>query len=462
MKRLISLLTVVVLLCTLGAPFAFAADMEADIVVVGGGLSGLAAAIGGADLGARVIVLEKLGMTGGTANVAGGGFIGRMVLVDESRALENDIPGYMQGWKDAMAFLPSDSGYPDYERLETMLGHVTETMHYFVDNGGEFNENGVIGTVGGLMTKLGESARAKGVEILLETKGTELIVENGIVVGVVAEDKEGTFNVRAKNTIIATGGFTHSEELMQRFVPNVTNPPTQASIGDTGDGFAMLEAVDAVAFTDNWFLCGNPEYAHRLQVQGAGATLDMANQVMVNREGVRIASEKESVWTILSNQMLLDDKAPYYVIHDSSNPDAIAMLEDAVAMGEAFKADTIEALAEVAGLDAQALSGTMSHYAEMVAGGEDTDFGKNADCLKPIETAPFYAVTAYPVIFGSSGGVETDIDGRVLNSKGEVVEGVFAIGEMSNRYFYDLIYRGGASLVLYSAAGRLAAAAAVK
>ena len=461
MKRLISLLTVFIMLCTF-IPFASAADMEADIVVVGGGLSGLAAAISGADLGAHVIVVEKLGMTGGTANVAGGGFIGRMVLVDESKAMENDIPGYMDGWKAAMEQLPSDSGYPDYERLEFMLGHVSETMYYFVENGGEFDENGVIGTVGGLMTKLAESARAKGVEILLETKGTELILEDGKVVGVIAEGKDGAFNVRAKNTVIATGGFTHSDELMKHFVPNVTNPPTQASSGDTGDGFYMLEAIDAVPFADNWFLCGNPEYAHALQLKGAGSTLDMATQVMVNREGVRIASEKESVWTILSNQMLLDDKAPYYVIHDSSNIEALELLETAVTTGEAFKADSIEELALAAGLDASALTGTMNAYADMVAAGEDTEFAKPADCLKALDTAPFYAVTAYPVIFGSSGGVETDLDGRVLNSQGEVVEGIFAIGEMSNRYYYDRIYRGGASLVLYSAAGRLAAAAAMK
>ena len=97
-----------------------------------------------------------------------------------------------------------------------------------------------------------------------------------------------------------------------------------------------------------------------------------------------------------------------------------------------------------------------------VAAGEDAAFGKAAAFLKPIDKAPFYAVKVYPTTFGSAGGVTTTEEGRVTRQDGTVIEGLYAAGEMSNRYFYNENYILAASLGLYSTMGRRAGTAAAQ
>ena len=106
------------------------------------------------------------------------------------------------------------------------------------------------------------------------------------------------------------------------------------------------------------------------------------------------------------------------------------------------------------------LKASCEAYAAAVAAGEDTQFSKPAAFLAPIEKAPFYAVKFYPTTFGSAGGVTTTEDGRVTRQDGTVIPGLYAAGEMSNRYFYNENYILAASLGLYSTMGRRAGAAA--
>ena len=99
-------------------------------------------------------------------------------------------------------------------------------------------------------------------------------------------------------------------------------------------------------------------------------------------------------------------------------------------------------------------------YQTMTENGEDEDFGKPAENLVSLQTAPFYAVKFYPTTFGSQGGVLTDEQGRVLNEEGNAIAGLYAAGEMSNRYFYNENYVLAASLGLYATTGRDAGTAA--
>ncbi|MBQ1490441.1 MAG: FAD-binding protein, partial [Blautia sp.] len=93
--------------------------------------------------------------------------------------------------------------------------------------------------------------------------------------------------------------------------------------------------------------------------------------------------------------------------------------------------------------------------------GEDTEFGKAPENLVALTTAPFYAVPWVPTTFGSTGGVKTDVEQHVLDTEGNAIAGLYAAGEMSNRYFYNENYILGGSLGLYATCGRRAGAAAV-
>ena len=101
-------------------------------------------------------------------------------------------------------------------------------------------------------------------------------------------------------------------------------------------------------------------------------------------------------------------------------------------------------------------------YNAAAEAGVDAEFGKDAAFLKALNVAPFYAVKVYPTTFGSAGGVTTTEDGRVTTQDGTVIPGLYAAGEMSNRYFYNENYILAASLGLYSTMGRRAGEAAAQ
>ena len=107
-----------------------------------------------------------------------------------------------------------------------------------------------------------------------------------------------------------------------------------------------------------------------------------------------------------------------------------------------------------------ALKDTYDSYQAAVQAGADEAFGKPAAFLKDLGKAPFYAVKVYPTTFGSAGGVTTTEEGRVTRQDGTVIPGLYAAGEMSNRYYYNENYILAASLSLYSTMGHRAGIAA--
>ena len=120
-------------------------------------------------------------------------------------------------------------------------------------------------------------------------------------------------------------------------------------------------------------------------------------------------------------------------------------------------ADTIEALAEKIGVDPAALRATYDRYQGFCETGVDEDFGKDAANLVPyVEEDGFYAVRVYPASWGTIGGALTDDTFHVLAESGEVMQNVFAVGEVATSRLF-----GGFSLGFYTAAGHIAAETAV-
>lgn len=104
--------------------------------------------------------------------------------------------------------------------------------------------------------------------------------------------------------------------------------------------------------------------------------------------------------------------------------------DSAVELGNAYKADMLEELAALAGIDAAGLTAEVAHYNEMVDAGADADFGKKAVELR-IEEAPFYCVPLSPTIHHTMGGLRIDTDTHVYNEAGEVIDGLYAAGEVT-------------------------------
>ncbi len=448
---------------------------EADVVVVGSGITGLTAAISAAEGGADVVMIEKQATTGGTTAIAGGYLICIDSQLYEDSGFDDSLDTFRDYWDERMSYSGQDSGYPDEERWNNVVSRTGETVDWLYNLGVGFDEEIFTGFGAypvarhleggrGLVDDLVAIAEDKGIEIIMECKGEELIVDDsGAVTGLIAEtaDSRITFNTSA--VILATGGISGNDEMVEQYSPKVAQAGTisVAAAGSVGDGMTMALSAGAVPF-ENFF---TSIYATTVDPQFSAAVADAAslttmNQLGVNARGERFASETPIYVDALGSDMIQDGNAPFYYIYDSADADITAILEQGVEAGVVVKGETIEELAEGMNVDAATLQATYDRYQTMTENSEDEDFGKPAENLVSLQTAPFYALKFYPTTFGSQGGVLTDEKGRVLNEEGNAIAGLYAAGEMSNRYFYNENYVLAASLGLYATTGRDAGTAA--
>ncbi len=457
-------------------------EQTTDVLVIGAGVAGMSAALAAGEKGLEVTVIEKMAAVGGTTNLAGG----LLVCVDSdlfsgSRLDSDSLEAVLAYWKAHMARSGVDSGYPDWDRLENVLADTGKNVDWLIANGIEFDAAPYAGSStypmalakgggSGLASMLCSAMTEKGVSLITECKGTGLITdESGAVVGATAETADSEITFHAKAVILATGGISQNEELVARYSPKLHRAgliPTSA-VSHTGDGFLMALAAGAGTFdsfaTPLFGTTVDPLFA---QINPAAGGLSIYSQLGVNADGMRFGNEAASAgWDVMdytASDMIQNGIAPFWYIYDSSDPAAAEILETGVADDVVAKGGTIEELALDMHVYTSVLKYTFDAYNEAAEAGEDAEFNKPAMFLKPLTQAPFYAVKVYPTTFGSAGGVTTTEQGRVTRQDGSVIPGLYAAGEMSNRYFYNENYILAASLGLYSTMGHRAGSAAAE
>ena len=457
-------------------------EQTTDVLVIGAGVAGMSAALAAREGGAEVVVIDKMAAVGGTTNLAGG----ILVCVDsqlfKDNRLESDsLEAVLAYWKQHMARSGVDSGYPDWERLEGVLAETGATVDWLAANDIEFAAEPYAGSAtypmalangggAGLVTMLCNAMTARGVTLLTECKGTELIVdETGAVVGAKAETADSVITFHAKSVILATGGISQNEELVAKYSPKLHRAgliPTSA-VSHTGDGFLMALAVGAGTFdTFATPLFGTAVDPNFTAVNPAASGLAIYGQLGVNADGLRFGNEAASAgWDVMdytASDMIQNGIAPFWYVYDSSDPAVAAILETGAADDLVAKGETVEELALDMHVNTAVMKYTFEAYNQAAEAGEDAEFGKPAMFLKALTQAPFYAVKVYPTTFGSAGGVTTTDQGRVTRQDGTVIPGLYAAGEMSNRYFYNENYILAASLGLYSTMGHRAGTAAAQ
>ena len=458
-----------------------AAEETVDVLVIGAGIAGLSAALSAKENGANVVIIDKMPIPGGTTNVAGGILVCVNSDLYKNCRLESDsLEAVTEYWKAHMSVSGVDSGYPDYDRLQGVLADTGATVDWLVANGIEFSAEPYAGSVtypmalangggAGLINMLVAAAAAREIPLVLECRGTALVTDDaGAVVGAVAETADKVITYHAKSVILTTGGISQNEELVAKYSPKLHRAglvPTSA-VSHTGDGFLMALEVGAGTFD----VFATPLFGTTFDPALAGvadtSALSIYAQLGVNANGDRFANEAASAgWDVMdytASDMIQDGNAPFWYIFDSANEAVLPALEAGAEAGIVAKGETVEELALNMHVYTANLKAAIEKYGAAVAAGEDTEFGKPAAFLAPIEKAPFYAVKVFPTTFGSAGGVTTTEDGRVTRQDGTVIPGLYAAGEMSNRYYYNENYILAASLGIYSTMGRRAGAAAAQ
>ena len=449
--------------------------IDKDVIVVAAGLSGLAASIAAAERGASVVVFEKSNTTGGAANMGMGPLgIGssiqkqHMVSLTPGEAFRKHM--YFTHYK-VDARMVRDYYFKSGDTIDWLMEmgvefagvqrafSADEATRPYSD--GEFTWHVVKPEGGGMpgprsasaMTKkMTERAVELGVEFMFETPVYKIIMEDGKAAGVMAKNINGEeTEARVKAVIIATGGFGENPEMIKEltgyeFGKTIFN---FAIPGMRGDGLKMAWEAGAGKTKPSMELMYQlPDNMNHFILDGAFRQPCL----WVNRNGQRFMPEDQiGNTTFTGNAITSQPGMVAYSIFDSrllkkykkKGPDMISHVHphdlydhfdeqwerDLEAGYEPIaQADTIEELAEKAGIDVAGLVAQVEHYNEMCEAGHDEIFEKNRNYMQPIEKGPFYCCRQNVGAYGSVGGILINHKTEVMDQDSIVIPGLYAVG----------------------------------
>lgn len=422
-----------------------------DVVVVGAGISGVVSSLTAFEAGAKTIVLQKgpvvlthgnvMGAIDSKLQIEKGVKVNKMDAVNEFMFQSLNTPNFklVKKWADhsGEAFdwvnsITTKEGLPGEFREK--MGSPTG------DNGGKYWFNAFStahGWKGGLMKAMNVMAKyaiAKGVEYRFNSPAVQLIRNtNGRVTGVISKSevngKYTQFNAN-KGVILCTGDYSGNLEMVSRYCPSAINFSSYYTPAfNTGDGHLMGMWIGA-ALEDG----PHTKMAHvhsSLDIGKGDAPGRGIPWLAVRNNGQRITNE-DIPFYLMGNQTTkgINANGYYYNILDSDWESNLSMFAkrhtgpinpklfaQALELGTIIKANTIEELATLAGIEPTQLVDSIKRYNELYEKGEDEDFGKLANHLTPIKKAPFYCIPRLPCVSTVLGGLNTNIDMQVLDKK---------------------------------------------
>ena len=464
---------------------AVLADSEVDVLVIGGGGAGLSAALSASQNGASVILVEKLSALGGNTFRCGGAFntsdperqkdipmtesldsavekvLAHEDVSEDHAKLKAEVQKQWDEYKASgnkmlfdtpewHALQSIDAG--DYEGnvelVRTLTTNTLDTLNWLSDNGVEWTDQ-VSTVVGALWNRshqtpnnsgadiiaaLEQNATANGVNIYLDSKAEELIVEDGRVAGAVVTNSAGDkVTVKAKKGVImATGGFSANVEMRVKYNKQWEDIgeslQTNNSPGATGDGITMGEAVGANLVGMGWI-----QLMPLNSVSGGGISGYVNSSLYCNKEGKRFVAEDQRRDVLAAAVLAQTDKL-FYIVCDQKEAELRGMTPDVLGYmvdnGLVYSGDTIAELAENMEVPAEALEQTVKEFNEAVKAKKPDEFGRTT-WENTIETGPFYAPSFSPAVHHTMGGLEINGNAEVLDADGKVIPGFYAAGEVT-------------------------------
>ncbi|MBR2287953.1 MAG: FAD-dependent oxidoreductase [Clostridia bacterium] len=430
-------------------PSAYTSDMEADIVVVGGGLAGMMTAYKAASDGASVIIVEKNGYMGGSFPRSAG----YMYTLNS------------QVQKDAGFDVPEEGEYaPEHTFTNTFIYHASgKAIDAMTEMGTDYALvaptamifGPAMGLGGGSVAlRLTDAINRLNIPVLYETAATELICEDDTVVGVEVRTNHGeTFSVRGKAVILTTGGWSNNESMIATYQPEAVGQLRGGNRYATGDGHEMARALHAgfVNLED-----GNLAYSISPRTYQY-LTFALHCGIMVDKNGQRFLDEAyaENDYIYLDKAVLSIPDNRYYMVMDSANAATSGepgLIETLVKTGAAHAYTSLEELAQSEQIPG--LHDTIARYNSFCENGVDEEFGREKNgAMLPIalDGDVYYCVEGTIGYYSSLGGIDVDTACHVLDENGEIIRGLYAAGEVTgNCYYHDLGYYGGGLGTAYS------------
>jgi len=484
--------------------------MEYDLIAVGAGGAGLAAAVTVAEAGKKAIILDRLRVTGG-ASVFAKGLFATQSHIQKKEGVETDPDKIFLQHMEYTHYLSNA------RLVRAIIDKSADTIKWLEDRGTVYR--GVPPLYPGAprtwhTTKLegkgitkGLTARAKelGIPIHFRTRARKLIIEGGKIAGVIADDKDGnTVQYRGKTVVIASGGFANNEDMMRKYT-GAGEPTIQMAfgqVGKEGDGVKMAWEAGAAEEGTHVIQRGLAGVLKKKEVLTEAPTKSQFDKHItailkqptfwVNANGERFFNESEFSFAHIGNAM---SKQPYQILFNMFDDDYRKMMEEegievglgvfaprgtkipnvaealqaSIEKDEAWICDTIEQLCEKTGMNLEVLKASMDEYNGFCDKGRDALFAKNPKFMKPIRKAPFYAIKGHPTHVGTLGGIKINHNCEVIKKSSktflDVIPGLYAAGNVAGGMYsdtYDASHTLGLTLAFAYNSGRIAGESALE
>ena len=486
-------------------------EETADVIVVGAGAAGLSAASAAIDAGASVIVLEANSFLGGAAGTSMGNILDldpeKFAAADRNdealakyegygedrfpepwktdyRTLMEQIEAYKNNGLEKGAFISAERIMIDHyvKGMGQDLEGNTVSLDYNMIRSGVDNalaNYNWLKTFGLTTTPLMEyvstpegrgmgliellNKASDGAQIRLSTRAVELIMEDGKVSGAIAEDASGnriTYHAN-RGVVLATGSFSSNGEMVaeyQKIGTGLTaDIPSNNPAGNRGDGIVMAKALGA-QLRDMSFIQTYLKGYQNLAASGEAGNAFKAAQLIVNSNALRFADDSNQQ-RIVSREGNDQPDGILFAVGDGKmietlNGQKEGFADELITRGMAYKADTLEELAALAGLDAATLTATVEGFNRFVDAGEDTDYGRKTFNGK-VEAGPYYAAKLQLACHLTFGGLVIDDEARVLNTEGNPIPHLYAAGDVTSGY-EGIVHQTGNCLSIIINTGRTA------
>lgn len=453
--------------------------MDYDVIVVGAGAAGMAAAIEAADIGARVLLVDAAERLGGATAVSGGVVYAAGTSTQRNRGIADS--------SDAMYsyYMALNQFKLEPALIKAFCDQSASALEWLGAFGVEFpNENlyqsGVDGSFRGHRAKGYGAAIAQALEGALSQRNVDIATstrirslvrreDDGGVSGILFDGKE----ITANSVILATGGFGANVQMRTHLFADVSDARSRAwYVGPkecVGDGIAMAQGVGAaLTGLNRGLLLVTPGFAKDFETYLPGWLL------YVSRDGKRFVNETIAYSVLASIVNDLPGSECFAVFDESSRADAkgpppsvgnpwsnpmwnAESLAQLVAKGRIRQADTLQGLAEAIGVDHLALARTVADYNHGVMRGEDSVFFKKPEFLRGVSTPPYYAVSLKPDMICITGaGIRINAHAEVVDETGTIIQGLYAAGETVGGVFGDTYLGGGNAITSALVFGRIA------
>jgi len=413
------------------------APQSYDVVVVGSGGAGLAAAIQACDEGAKVLVVEKMSTIGGNTIKASVGMNAAETRFQKLKGIEDSKELFYQESLKGGQFKNNKALLREFverapQAVEWLAEHDIELSDITITGGMSIDRThrpADRSAVGGfLISGLVKNLNKRNIDVMLDTSVTQIRYEQGAVQGVeLLNDENEVLTINAKSVIVATGGFSANRDMVVKYRPELDGFVTTNHKGATGGGIAILQNIGADT-VDMGEIQIHPtveqttSYLISEAIRGGGA-------ILVNQAGKRFFNEMETRDKV-SAQIIAQPEKYAYVVFDEQVRLNNKAADEYIARGFVISAESPRELANKLEMDFHAFLATLETYNVAVDKQHDAEFGRTTAMRHPINQGPFYAIRIAPGVHHTMGGVTINTETCVLDSQLQALNGAFAAGEV--------------------------------